>query len=65
MNAASQLYIAEAGQRFQVSYMNLAYWMCISQLHCITKTSPGNEDPLTPSFCIVKLGCTGAYIVLL
>ena len=54
MNAASQLYMADLGQRFQVSYMNLAYWICISQLHCITKTSQGNEDPLTPHIYIEK-----------
>ena len=29
---------------------------------CITKTSPCNEDPLTPHFYIVKLGFTGAFI---
>ena len=28
----------------------------------ITKTSPCNEDPLTPLFYKVKLGCTGVYI---
>ena len=28
----------------------------------ITKTSPCNEDPLTPHFYIVKLGFTGVYI---
>ena len=31
----------------------------------ITKTSPCNEDPLTPHFYIVKLGFTGVYIILL
>ena len=25
--------------------------------------SPCNEDPLTPHFYIVKLGCTGVYII--
>ena len=30
----------------------------------ITKTSPCNEDPLTPHFYIVKLGFTGVYIFL-
>ena len=29
---------------------------------CITKTSPCNEDPLTPHFYIVKLGFAGVYI---
>ena len=29
------------------------------------KTSPGNEDPLTPHFYIVKLGFTGVYILFL
>ena len=28
----------------------------------ITKTSPCNEDPLTPHFYIVKQGFTGVYI---
>ena len=28
----------------------------------IMKTSPCNEDPLTPHFYIVKLGFTGVYI---
>ena len=31
----------------------------------ITKTCPCNEDPLTPHFYIVKLGCTGVYIFFL
>ena len=31
----------------------------------ITKTSPCNEDPLTPHFYIVKLGFTGVYIISL
>ena len=32
--------------------------------YLIMKTSPCNEYPLTPHFCIhvVKLGCTGVYI---
>ena len=29
----------------------------------ITKTSPCNEDPLTPHFYIVKLGFTRVYII--
>ena len=28
----------------------------------ITKSSPCNEDPLTPHFYIVKLGITGVYM---
>ena len=32
------------------------------EFHYITKTSPCNEDPLTPHFYIVKLGFTGVYI---
>ena len=31
----------------------------------ITKTSPCNEDPLTPHFYIVKVGFTGVYIYFL
>ena len=31
----------------------------------IAKTSPCNEDPLTPHFYIVKLGFTGVYIFLI
>ena len=31
----------------------------------ITKTSPCNEDPLTPYFYKVKLGFTGVYIIFL
>ena len=31
----------------------------------ITKTSPCNEDPLTPHLYIVKLGFTGVYIIFL
>ena len=31
----------------------------------ITKTSPCNENPLTPHFYIVKLGFTGVYIFLI
>ena len=31
----------------------------------IKKTSPCNEDPLTPHFYIVKLGFTGVYIIFL
>ena len=31
----------------------------------IMKTSPCNEYPITPHFCIVKLGCTGVYIFFL
>ena len=31
----------------------------------ITKTSPCNEDPLTPNFYIVKLGLTGVRIISL
>ena len=31
----------------------------------ITKTSPCNEDSLTPHFYIVKLGLTGDYIFFL
>ena len=31
----------------------------------ITKTSPCNEDPLTPHFYIVKLGFTGVNIIFL
>ena len=31
----------------------------------ITKTSPCNEDPLTPHFYIVKQGFTGVYIIFL
>ena len=43
MNAASQLYMADLGQRFQVSYMNLTYWMCTSRKQvCVTNT------PYTP-----------------
>ena len=34
-------------------------------LQIITKTSPCNEDPLTPHFYIVKLGFTGVYIFFL
>ena len=38
----------------------------IIHLHkIITKTSPCNEDPLTPHFYIVKLGFTGVYIFFL
>ena len=29
------------------------------------KTSPCNEDPLTPHFYIVKLGFTGVYFFLI
>ena len=29
---------------------------------CIMKTSPCNEDPITPHFYTVKLGFTGVYI---
>ena len=29
------------------------------------KTSPCNEDPLTPHFYMVKLGFTGVYIIFL
>ena len=35
------------------------------QVVSITKTSPCNEDPLTPSFYIVKLGFTGVIIFIL
>ena len=35
------------------------------KLSDITKTSPCNEDPLTPHFNIVKLGFTGIYIIFL
>ena len=31
----------------------------------IIKTSPCNEDPLTPHFYIVKLGFTGVYFFFL
>ena len=31
----------------------------------IAKTSPCNEDPLTPHLYIVKLGFTGVYIIFL
>ena len=31
----------------------------------IMQTCPCNEDPLTPHFYIVKLGCTGVYILFL
>ena len=33
--------------------------------HCIMKTCPCNEHPLTPHFYIVKLGFTGVYIIFL
>ena len=31
----------------------------------ITKTSPCNENPLTPHFYIVKFGFTGVYFFLI
>ena len=31
----------------------------------IMKTYPCNVNPLTPHFCIVKLGFTGVYIIFL
>ena len=38
----------------------------INETHTnITKTSPCNEDSLTPHFYIVKLGFTGVYIIFL
>ena len=35
----------------------------VFELTYITKTSPCNEDPLTPHFYIVKLGLTGVFII--
>ena len=40
-------------------------YMYIQLRSFITKTSPCNEDPLTPHFYIVKLGFTGVYIIFL
>ena len=37
----------------------------LKKMYIITKTSPYNEDPFTPHFCIVKLGFTGVYIIFL
>ena len=36
-----------------------------AESNIITKTSPCNEDPLTPHFYIVKLGFAGVYIIFL
>ena len=56
--------------RFQESSKNICFHLKVkpapqqrkSETNCIMKTSPCNEDPLTPHFYIVKLGFTGVYI---
>ena len=37
----------------------------VHDVYVITKTSPCDEDPLTPHFYIVKLGFTGVCIIFL
>ena len=41
-----------------------SYWPTLASL-AITKTRLYNFDPLKPHFHIVKLGCTGVYIIFL
>ena len=59
---------------FPVLVLRVGFWSdCSSSwsLHTcyfynvFPKTSPCNEDPLTPHFYIVKLGFTGVYIIFL
>ena len=45
--------------------MYFPYLSFLAIFASITKTSPCNEDPLTPHFYIVKLGFTGVFIIFL
>ena len=53
------IYILNIGTSFLTSILVLTFEQVI------TKTGLYNFDPLTPHFCIVKLGFTGVYIIFL
>ena len=52
---------------FRMQFDNCEVSFIYTQLRFLytTKTSPFNEDPLTPHFYIVKLGFTGVYIIFI
>ena len=43
----------------------MQYQYCPNLVNNITKTSPCNEEPLTPHFYIIKVGFTGVFIIFL